>query len=148
MADTIKRLWLIAAVMCCALLPPYLAAAADDISATVQQLGTRSYSAKIKAINKLAATGDDRVAAILEAYLARKLYRTKKDKKVVITRRAGSDFQLIDPLTSKKLAVVKSSTIKKLRLNNRVRRAIRAALDEIESVTAPDGDSSDADADA
>ena len=108
---------------------PTGAFAADaDLATTIQQLGERSYSAKIKAINALAATGDDRVAAILEAYLARKLYRRKSDKRVVIARPSGDGVQIIDPLTNAPLSTVKNSDIKKLRLNNRVRRALRAAL--------------------
>lgn len=117
-----------AAMLCCVLLPVISAAAAEDISGKVQELGARSYSAKIKAINSLAATGDERVAAILEAYLARRLYRTKKDRTVVIAKQVGDGFQLIDPLKKTMLAIAKSSDIRKLRLNNRVRRALRAAL--------------------
>ncbi|MBT5049411.1 MAG: urea ABC transporter permease subunit UrtB [Rhodospirillaceae bacterium] len=132
MADKIKKqmagFGLIAVLMCCVILPVASAAASDDISTKVQQLGARSYSAKIKAINTLAATGDERVAPILEAYLSRKLFRVKKDMKVVIAESSGDGFQLIDPLENSKLAIVKSSDIKKLRLNNRVRRAIWAAL--------------------
>lgn len=128
MAKITKNLWLIVALTCCVMLPVAGVALADDVSDKVQQLGTRSYTAKIKAINNLAATGDERIAAILEAYLARKLYRIKQDQKVVIAQPSGDGFQLFDPLDKSKLAVVNSSDIKKLRLNNRVRRAIRAAL--------------------
>ena len=121
MADKIKKqmagFGLIAVLMCCVILPVASAAASDDISTKVQQLGARSYSAKIKAINTLAATGDERVAPILEAYLSRKLFRVKKDMKVVIAESSGDGFQLIDPLENSKLAIVKSSDIKKLRLN-------------------------------
>ena len=108
---------------------PTGAFAADaDLATTIQQLGERSYSAKIKAINALAETGDDRIAAILDAYLARNLYRIISDKRVVIATPSGDGFQLIDPLTTARLAIVEKSHIKKLRLNNRVRGALRAAL--------------------
>ena len=94
----------------------------------IQQLSERSYSAKIKAINQLAETGDDRVVAILEAYMSRKLYRTKSDKRVVMATGSGSKFHLTDPLSGKHLSSLKKSDVKKLRLNNRMRRVIRAAL--------------------
>ncbi|MDA1327300.1 MAG: hypothetical protein O3C34_21500 [Proteobacteria bacterium] len=128
MADKIKRLWLVLALLC-GLMAPTGAFAADQYLATaIQQLGAASYNAKIKAINTLAATGDERVAAILEAYLARNLYRIKSDKRVVIATPSGDNFELVDPLTMARLPKLKESDIKKLRLNNRVRRVLQAAL--------------------
>jgi urea transport system permease protein len=108
---------------------PNFSNAADlDLGSMIQQLSERSYSAKIKAINQLAETGDDRVVAILEAYMSRKLYRTKSDKRVVMATGSGSKFHLTDPLSGKHLSSLKKSDVKKLRLNNRMRRVIRAAL--------------------
>ena len=99
MADKMKRLWLVFALLFGLFAPTPIFAADADLVSTIQQLGNRSYSAKIKAINALAATGDGRVAAILEAYLARKLFRVKSGKRVVIATPSGDSVRIIDPLT-------------------------------------------------
>ncbi|NQU71686.1 MAG: urea ABC transporter permease subunit UrtB, partial [Rhodospirillales bacterium] len=65
---------------------------------------------------------------VLDAYLDRKLYRTKSDGRVVILSGSGATLRLTDPLSGKQVSGLKKTDVKKLRLNNRVRRAIRAAL--------------------
>jgi urea transport system permease protein len=97
-------------------------------AARVQDLGARSFSKIIKAVNALAATGEDGVTEILEAYLARKLYVQKSTKRVVFAKPEGEAFQIFEPLTRKALGPAKSDDLKKLRLNNRVRRTIHAAV--------------------
>ena len=98
------------------------------LSSMVQGLGERSFSKLITAVNALAATGEDGVTELLEAYLARKLYLQKSVKRVVYAEQEGDDFRILDPLTRKPLGTVKSDDLSRLRLNNRVRRTLQAAL--------------------
>jgi urea transport system permease protein len=123
-----KNFWFVPLLLIGLIIPVCGGAADQDLASIVQQLSARSYSAKIKIINKLAATGDERVAPILEAYLGRKLYRTKSDKRVVLVSGSGDTFSVKDPFTRKSLGGLKKGDLKKLRINNRVRRTIRAAL--------------------
>jgi urea transport system permease protein len=94
----------------------------------VQDLGSRSFSTIVKTVNQLATTGEDRVTEILEAYLSRKLYLQKSTKRVVLARPTGETFKISEPLSQKPLGSATSDDLKKLRLNNRVRRALHAAL--------------------
>ncbi|CAN0452057.1 unnamed protein product, partial [Discosporangium mesarthrocarpum] len=99
-----------------------------DFTDLVQALGAKSYSAKIKAVNRLAATGDERAAAILQAMVSRNLYSRKSDKRIVIGRKKGAQFEVIDPLTGNVAGLAEKSELSRLRVNNRLRRTIRTAL--------------------
>jgi urea transport system permease protein len=94
----------------------------------VQDLGSRSYSKIIKAATALAATGAEGVEQVLNAYLARQLFVRKSDKRVVLTEKADDTYRLLDPLTRDVLGSAQKSELTNLRLNNRVRRTLRAAL--------------------
>ena len=103
-------------------------AAGADFAASVQALDARNYGAMVEAVNRMAATGHARAADVLTAMLGRKLYVRKADGRVVVGRRNGATFSVIDAATGKTLAPVAKSALKRLRSNNRLRRAIRAAL--------------------
>ena len=126
----IKNIWFVLLLVIGLILPVFSYAADTELGSMVQQLGARSYAVKIETINTLAATADPRVEAVLEAYMSRKLYRTKSDKRVVILSGSGATLRFMDPLSGKQISGLnlKKTDLEKLRLNNRVRRAIRAAL--------------------
>lgn len=105
-------------------LTPATAAIEDDVSS----LAGKSFKAKIAAIEKIAASGDDRTVPVLEALLKGKLYKRKSDNKVVITEKKGAVYVLFDPLTGKEIGQVAKKKIKKIRVNNRLRGIIRGVL--------------------
>lgn len=100
----------------------------DGFADLVQALGAKSYSAKIRAVNKLAATGDDRAAAILQAMVSRNLYSRKSDKRIVSGLKKGKQFEITDPLTGQVIGLAEKSDLSRLRVNNRLRRTVRTAL--------------------
>ena len=79
-------------------------------------------------IGQLAATGDARVVPALEAFAAGDLYVRKSDNLVFMTKPAGSDFTLIDPLTGESAGSAPKAAVSKIRVNNNLRRVIRAAM--------------------
>ncbi len=107
---------------------PGNAKTADVFADLVQALGAKSYSAKIRAVNRLAASGDGRAAPILQAMISRGLYSRKPDKRIVIGRKKGAQFELIDPLNGEVVGFAEKSELSRLRSNNRLRRTIRTAL--------------------
>ena len=127
MARSIHSLLLFLAL---AWLIPAGPAQADDtaLQAQIDALGTGGFSETAKQIQALAASGDDRVVPALEALLAGKLYVRPSDKKVFITEKAEGGFTLIDPLSGKDAATSDSFSVKKIRVNNRLRRELKAAL--------------------
>jgi urea transport system permease protein len=102
--------------------------AASSLDEKVAALNQKSFKAKIAAIQDLANTGDNRVVPILEAMLNGKLYYRKSDKKVVITEKQGRVYILYEPLSLAEIEQLKKRQIKKIRINNKIRKEIRAAL--------------------
>jgi urea transport system permease protein len=103
-------------------------AAAQTLSfkQTLQQLNVKSYSKKAKAVKALGRTGDPRAVAVLEALAAGLLFARKTDQRVLILPEDKAK-KTLDPLTGKPVAVT-AAELRKIRVNNRVRRAVKAAL--------------------
>ena len=102
--------------------------AADEFAAAVQGLGASGFSAVIRAVNRLAATGDDRAAAILTAMADRGLYVRKADGKIVLAERTDGKYAVTDPLDGASLGAADGADLDRLRINNRLRGVIRTAL--------------------
>ncbi|MDP6174166.1 MAG: urea ABC transporter permease subunit UrtB [Rhodospirillales bacterium] len=123
---SIFSLFLLAAVIMGFQASPVMAA--EGFGERVKALAAKGFKAKSKAIRDLAATGHERVPAVLEALLGGKLYRLKSDGKVVITRKRGRVYILLDPLKGSELGQVAKKKIRKIRVNNRLRGVIRGIL--------------------
>ena len=101
---------------------------ADPFVDAVQALNAKSNKAKTKAIEALVATGDERAAAVLGAFLNGKLFYRKADKRVFITEKSGSVYVLTDPATGKEAGEEKKSKIKKIPINNKLRGQLKGVL--------------------
>ena len=134
-----KVLAILALIVSLAVIPSGVAVAEPDMSAAVEALAEGSFSDKIKAVEALAATGDPRVVPALEAMLNRQLYVRKSDNKVFIGEPQGKAIILKDPLTLAELEQVGKRDVKKVRVNNRLRGTIRAAMGGL-TLLSPDED--------
>ena len=105
-----------------------LPAFAEDLRALVDGLGKGGYAEIEKQITAMSATGDPAVATTLEALAAGDLYIRKNDKKVFIGKPAGGAFALTDPLTGEAVGEAGRGEVEKIKVNNRLRRAIRTAM--------------------
>jgi len=99
-----------------------------DFGALVQQLGSGGFSKKARIVGQMADTGHERAAAIIQVLLEGRLYSRKADDAVFVVEEAGETYRLIDPVTGKEAGTAPSGDMKKIRVNNRLRRAIRAAI--------------------
>ncbi|WP_349358163.1 urea ABC transporter permease subunit UrtB [Stappia sp.] len=88
-------------------------------------------------IDALAATGDPRAAPVLEALAEGDLYARASDGRVFVGARDGRDYRLTDPLTGADAGTAARRAVDKIRVNNRLRRAIRTALGTL-TLRAPD----------
>ncbi len=124
---TIARLGALAVVLALAvgLIRPV---AADDLDRDVAALAASPFEDKGAAIERLAATGDPRVVPVLEAFLGGSLYSRKTDGRVVIGEASGRVLLLRDPLTLEELGSAAPGAVDRIRINNRLRAAARAAL--------------------
>ncbi len=103
-------------------------ATAATLGETIASLAKANTKQKIQTVKVISASGHDRAAEVLQALVGSKLYFQKSDRKVVIIKKAGSTYLLIDPLTAKELGQSPKSKLNKIRINNRIRRVIRGAL--------------------
>ncbi len=103
-------------------------ASKNDLPALVEALKGRSTTKRIAAIRAIAATGSERAAPLLDAYLRGRLFRNKKDGRVVITKKGGEGLLLSDPFTGEDLGTAPKKKYKKIRVNNRLRGVIRTEL--------------------
>jgi urea transport system permease protein len=102
--------------------------AQEDRAALVAALAEGSYGDKEAAIQAIAASGDSVFVPILRAMADRRLVTRESDGRVVITEEVGRNLRLLDPLTMDELEVVGSRAVERIRVNNRLRRALDAAI--------------------
>ncbi len=105
------------------------AAAAQDLADRVAALAEGGFNDKVTAVGALAATGDDRAAPVLEAMLEGLLFTQREGGSIVIGEHLSRrELRLADAVTGADLGTAGSRSVRKIRINNRVRAAIRSAL--------------------
>jgi urea transport system permease protein len=103
--------------------------AEDDATALLAELAAGGYAETEAVIAKIGASGDDRFVAALKALGDGDLYARKDDKRIVIAAKGqGRSLVLSDPLTGEALGEATSRELEKIKVNNRLRRAIRSAI--------------------
>jgi urea transport system permease protein len=102
--------------------------AADDLRSMLNALGGGSFQENQKQVEALARTGDPKIVPALEALAEGDLYQRKADGTVFIVKPAGASFALIDALTGEKAGEEAKAALEKVKVNNGLRRVIRAAL--------------------
>ena len=105
---------------------------AAELKEAAAGLKTRSFKEKAKVVAELAALGDTKAIPLLEAMSAGRLFFRKSDNALVIADKAGQGYRLFDAFTGRILGAAARRDVKKVRVNNRVRRVIKAALIRLE----------------
>ncbi|WP_422385128.1 urea ABC transporter permease subunit UrtB [Roseibium album] len=100
----------------------------ESLRSLVDALAKGKYAETEQQIGALVATGDPAVAPALQALGAGDLYFRKSDGKVFIAEKDGKRFTLTDPLTLEVEGDAGKREIKKIKVNNKLRRVIRSAL--------------------
>lgn len=102
--------------------------AQSDPKALIDQLGKADFKQAEELIGQIAAAADPRVVPALNAFAEGDLYARKSDGVVFITKAAGANFALIDPLTGQSAGEAPKAAMVKLKINNSLRRVIRSAM--------------------
>ena len=110
---------------------------AADLAALVANLTTGGFGDRETAIGALAASGEARAAPILEALGAGQLYVRPADKAVVIGKPDGNQLQLSDAITGKPAGTATEAELERVRINNRLRGTIEAAVGSL-TLMSPD----------
>lgn len=110
-----------------------------DFEQAMELLRAKSFNDKKQAVALLANSGDDRVLDYLQLMLDAKLYYRKDSQAIVAAERNGKDFSLSDPNNNESLGIVKKREIKKITINNALRRQLRDTIASL-SLSNPDPD--------
>jgi urea transport system permease protein len=113
------------ASLICLLISAAALAKVQGLDAAVAGFVADSFGETEKAINAVAASGDPRAATIISAIAEGRLLVDAASKKVVIKIGPG---QLIEAATGEAITAGAPADFKPVRINNRLRRAIEAAL--------------------
>lgn len=109
----------------------------DPLQRLVEALPKGGYAERERIILDLAGTGDPRAADVLDALGKGDLYTLKDNGAVgavgavVVATGRGNSLETIDPLTGKALGTADKSRLDKIRVNNRLRRAIDSAVGQL-----------------
>ncbi len=102
-------------------------AQAADLETALSGLAEKSFKSRLKAVDEIAATQDDRASAILETLSQGKLFVANPGKHIVMADPASSGAYLF-AATGESAGSYAKAAIKKVKINNRMRSAIRKAL--------------------
>ena len=103
-------------------------ARADAFGDALAGFAKDSYGDTIAAVGKLSTLGDPRAAPVLRALGEGNLYVRKSDQAVVFAREEGGKTLGTEAAGGKDLGEIKTDEFDKVRVNNRVRGAVQAAL--------------------
>lgn len=99
-----------------------------SVSELISRLAGADFNETERVVEALAASGDASVASVLEALGEGDLYYRRADNAVFIARRGGAGYLLSDPLTGEDAGEAGRREVAKVRVNNSLRRAVRAAI--------------------
>ncbi len=108
------------------------AARADPFADAVQALNANSYDAKTQALEALAALRDERAIPVLEAMLNARLFVHQTDGRLVIGEKEGQQYRLTDAQNGSDRGTAPSGELDKVKVNNAVRGALKAALGRLQ----------------
>jgi len=101
----------------------------DEVfSESLQTLNVKNFKIKQKAIEVFSVLEDDRVLPVLKALSKAELYYRKSDKTIVYANKKDSLYKITDAITGESYGEVKKNKIKKVKINNKLRRILRAAI--------------------
>jgi urea transport system permease protein len=100
----------------------------DTFAGAVDLLKASAFNKKAKAIARLQGLDDPRSLPILKALFQGNLYIRTLDERLVIAEPRGSRLVLTDVVSSEQIGVVVKDELKKIVINNQLRRTLRGAI--------------------
>ena len=107
---------------------PAASASSEAFGAAVAQLNVRSYDDKTSAATALASIEHPRTVVVLSALLEGELYRRKSPPSVVIAHKTDDGYTLTDPVNGAGLGAVGRRDVRKISVNNQLRRILRGLI--------------------
>jgi urea transport system permease protein len=94
----------------------------------LSQLSERSLKTKASAAEAIAASGDERALTVLQGLLIGEVFYRKSDKRIVFAEKFGGGYRIQDVLTGDDLGEAGRREVKKVGINNSMRRQLRGAI--------------------
>lgn len=99
-----------------------------SFEATVAQLTTQSFKDKARLIDELAQYDDERVLVVFDALVQGLLYYDKSTKTILTIVKGDEGVIAHDLISGQNLGLVATASIKKIGVNNNLRRQLRSRL--------------------
>jgi len=115
----------------CLLNTPLAQAEQSEFEQSVASLTQKNFKKKEQALDVLSQFKDERVERILSAMLEGRLYYIKNDQTVVFVKKVDGLYQLNNVLNQESLGIVEKKKIKKITVNNKIRKKIRVIFSKI-----------------
>ena len=106
--------------------------AADDFQALVDALNTRSFDDKAAAATALTRYPNPRTVTVLSALLEGQLFSERNTNRVVITERVEGGYATRDAATGEDIGQVGRRAVRKIGINNQLRRTLRALIAQLQ----------------
>ena len=100
----------------------------DHFVSVVAGLKVDSFKEKEQAVTALSQVPDPRTLKVMQAMLDGRLYYRKADERVVIATAADDGYLITDVLTGEDLDTVSKRKLKKIRINNKLRKMLRTFI--------------------
>ena len=100
----------------------------NSLESLISKLITKKFDEKEALIKQISETQHERSLLILKTLLEGKLYYKKDDKTIVIAEIVKKDANIIRAIDGEKLGETKKKKIKKIGINNKLRRALNTAI--------------------
>ena len=104
------------------------AAQAETLEALMARLPDGSFAERAEVVGEIARSGDEQAAGILEALGAGELHQRDSDGAIIRVTGRSRARQGFDPLTGAGLGPVAARSTSEIKVNNSLRRTIRAAI--------------------
>ncbi|MEL6478216.1 MAG: urea ABC transporter permease subunit UrtB [Pseudomonadota bacterium] len=114
-----------------------LPAQSAELETLMSELPKGKFAQRAEVIDQIAATGDPRAVAVLEALAEGELQQMKKTDTIVRVVREGKTFTSFDPLTGAEIGEIGRRDARKIKVNNKLRRQISNAV-AVMTLQAPD----------
>ena len=104
------------------------ASLSSEFEEGILQLTQRGFAKKFEGLERIVSSKDNRTGKVLQALLDSSLSYVKKDKRVVFSVEVNGKYTVVDVLSKEELPPIGKTKLKKIRINNQIRKKIKTWL--------------------
>lgn len=120
----------LAAIVFCMILPAL--SWSSEFEEGIHKLTQRGFAEKHEGLERIFSSKDKRTEKVFQALLNSNLFYVKKDKRVVFRVEANSRYTIVDVLSKEKIEQTGNLKLKKIGINNQIRKKLKAWIAQLE----------------